>query len=376
MPLRIDNELMNQSTLCRRRFLQGAIAGASGLALSGCGWTLAEVRPVQGKRGAANELYIYTWSNYIDADLLRDFTAQTGIRVIADTFDANETMLATFQAGKGAVYSIVYPSDYSVAKMLELKLLRELEPSKISGLDNILPKFRTSAFDPGNRHHVPVSWGTTGLVYNSEKINPPPEDWNYLWQNQEKLAGRITLLNDTREVFGAALRSLGYSYNATNPKEIQEAFEKLKLLKPAIASFTTDAWRDQLLAGDLVMAMGFSVDGVLVAQQNPKVNYVVPESGTSLWNDTMVIPKNAPNQDAAYAWINYMMQPAVAAQVTERLWFATPNQAAFDQLPAPVRNNEALFPPAAVIANSQGILPLPRATEELYEKYWTILTSS
>ena len=264
----------------RRQFLQSAIASASGLALSGCGWTLAEVRPLPGKPTAANELYIYTWSNYIDADLLREFTAQTGIRVIADTFDANETMLATFQAGKGAAYSVVYPSDYSVAKMLELKLLRELEQSKIAGLENILPKFRASVHDPGNRHHVPISWGTTGLIYNSDKINPPPDDWNYLWKNQEKLTGRITLLNDTREVFGAALRSLGYSYNSTNPSEIQAAFEKLKVLKPAIASFTTDGWRDQLLAGDLVMAMGFSIDGVLVAQENPKIEYVVPQSGT------------------------------------------------------------------------------------------------
>jgi len=190
------------------------------------------------------------------------------------------------------------------------------------------------------------------------------------------LSGRITLLNDTREVFGATLRSLGYSYNSTNPNEIREAFEKLKVLKPAIASFTTDAWRDQLLAGDLVMAMGFSIDGVLVAQQNPKIKYVVPKSGTSLWSDAMVIPKNAPNQDAAYAWINYMLQPAVASQVTERLFFATPNKAAFDQLPAPVRNNEALFPPDSILQNSQGIVPLPRAAEALYEKYWTILTSS
>ncbi len=360
----------------RRQFLQSAIASVSGLALSGCGWTLAEVRPLPQKVRAANELYIYTWSNYIDADLLRDFTAQTGIRVIADTFDANETMLATFQAGKGAAYSMVYPSDYSVAKMLELKLLRELEKSKISGLENIFPKFRASVYDPGNRHHVPVSWGTTGLIYNSNKVNPPPEDWNYLWKNQEQLSGRITLLNDTREVFGAALRSLGYSYNSTNPNEIQEAFEKLKVLKPAIASFTTDAWRDQLLAGDLVMAMGFSIDGVFVAQQNPKIEYVVPQSGTSLWSDTMVIPKNAPNPDAAYAWINYMLQPSVASQVTERLFFATPNKAAFDQLPAPVRNNEALFPPDSILQNSQGIVPLPRAIEELYAKYWTILTSS
>ena len=226
----------------RRKFLQSTTAAATGLTLSGCGWTLAEVRPASGS-GAADQLSIYTWSNYIDDTLLDNFTAQTGIRVVKDTFDSNETMLATFQAGKGAAYSIIYPSDYTVAKMIELKLLQELDRSRLVGLENVLPRFQTSVYDPGNRYHVPISWGTTGLVYNSEKLPTPPTDWNYLWDNQQKLSRKMTLLSDTREVMGATLRSLGYSYNSSNPKEIQQAYEKLKALKPAIATFTTDAWR-------------------------------------------------------------------------------------------------------------------------------------
>ncbi len=202
-------------------------------------------------------------------------------------------MLATFQAGKGAAYSIIYPSDYSVTKMVQLKLLQKLDHSRLVGLDNIMPKFQKSVHDPDNQYSVPVSWGTTGFIYNSEKLNPPPTDWSYLWSNERELARRMTLLNDVREVMGGVLKSLGHSYNSTSPQDIRQAYEKLAILKPAIATFTTDAWRDQLVAGDLLLAMGYSVDAVLVAKQDAKFKYVIPDSGTSLWSDTMVIPKTA-----------------------------------------------------------------------------------
>ncbi|MBW4690842.1 MAG: spermidine/putrescine ABC transporter substrate-binding protein [Lyngbya sp. HA4199-MV5] len=360
----------------RRQFLQVATGAVSGLALSGCGWTLGEVRPLQANAKTANELHIYTWSSYIDDALLEGFKAQTGVTVIADTFDSNETMLAAFQAGKGAAYSIIYPSDYTVAKMIELKLLQQLDRSRIQGLENILPKFQTSVHDPGNRYHVPISWGTTGLIYNSAKLSPAPTDWSYLWAYQKNLSRRMTLINDTREVMGATLRSLGYSYNSTNPQEIKQAYEKLAALKPAIASFTTDAWRDQLIAGDLLLAMGYSADAMAVTLANPALKYVIPSSGTSLWSDTMVIPKTAPNPDVAYAWINYVLQPSVAAQMTERLNFASPNQSAHDQLPAPLRDNEILFPSDSLLTKCEGVAPVKEPIAELYEKYWTQLTSS
>lgn len=313
---------------------------------------------------------------YFDDALLEGFTAQTGIKVVADTFDSNEVMLATFQAGKGGAYSVIYPSDYAVAQMLELKLLQELDQSRLHGIDNILPRFQNSPHDRGNRYHVPISWGTTGLVYNPEKLDSSPEDWDYLWQHQDKLARRMTLISDTREVMGAVLRSLGYSYNSTNPQEIKQAYDKLETLKPAIATFTTDAWRDQLLAGDLWLSMGYSADAMTVFKADAKLKYVIPKSGTSLWCDTMVIPKTAPNPDAAYAWINYMLQPEIASRVTERLSFATPNQAAYDQLPMPLRNNQILFPPESMLTNCETIVPLASSILSVYEKYWTKLTSS
>ncbi|MFB2922677.1 MULTISPECIES: ABC transporter substrate-binding protein [Aerosakkonema] len=359
----------------RRRFLKTAAAATSGLALSSCGWTLAQVRPTTAEQNSSGTLRIYTFSGYTDEELFKTFATNTGIKVEADVYDSNETMLAKMQAGGGAAYSVIYPSDYMVRQMLELKMLTELEHDRLNNLQNLLPQFQNPGYDPGNRHSVPMSWGTTGLIYNTKKLKTPPEDWDYIWSNQQLLSKRMTLMNDVREVMGATLRMLGYSYNSTNQQQIQQAYEKLKALKPAIASFTTDAWKEQIVAGDLFVAMGYSADAAEVAEESSSLQYAIPKSGTSLWTDTMVIPKTAPNPDAAYAWIDFMLQPAVAASVCERLNFATPNQSAIKQLSPKARDNPNLYPSAKVLEKCERVEPLGKFND-VYDRYWTQLTSS
>ncbi|MFH7028580.1 MAG: PotD/PotF family extracellular solute-binding protein [Heteroscytonema crispum UTEX LB 1556] len=358
----------------RRQFLKG-VATLSSLSLAGCGWRLADVRANSTIKGSRDQLDIYTWTQYTDRELLQTFTTQTGIKVLADVYDSNDVMLAKLQAGGGGTYSAIYPSDYMVKKMVELGLLTELKRDRLIGLENLFPRFQSPTYDPNNRYSIPFSWGTTGLVYNSEILKTPPEDWEYLWQNQEQLKKRMTLINDVREVMGAVLRMLGYSYNSQNENEIKQAYEKLKALKPAIAAFDTDAWRNQILAGDLILAMCYSADAVKITKENPKLKYVIPRSGSSLWTDTIVIPKTAPNLDGSYAWINFMLQPEVAAQISDRLSIATPNRAGFEQLPKKIHDNTNLFPPESLLEKCERITPLGKF-EEVYERYWTELTSS
>jgi len=375
----MTNDLrLSQFYPTRRRFLKTAAAAVSGLALSSCGWTLAQVRPKppsNKKTGANKKLYIYTWSSYTDEDLLKSFTKETGIEVIVAVYDSNETMLAKIQIGGGADYSIIYPSDYMVRQMRDKGLLLELDQDRLIGLDNLLPQFQNPVYDPGNSYSVPLSWGTTGLIYNSKTLKQAPEDWDYLWEQQQVLSRRITLLDDVREVMGATLRMLGYSYNSQDPAQLEQAYKKLVSLKPTIASFSTDTWKEQILAGDLLVSMGYSADAVEVAKENPSLQYVIPRSGTSLWTDTMIIPASAPNRDAAYDWINFMLQPAVAAQVCERLNFATPNQVAIKQLPPKVSENLSLFPKESVLEKCERIIPLGKFNQ-VYDRYWTQLTSS
>ena len=359
--------------MTRRKFLTG-MATLSGLSLTSCGWRLADVRATSTTKGPRDQLSIYTWTQYTDKELMATFSAQTGTKVLADAYDSNDVMLAKLQAGGGGSYSVIYPSDYMVKKMVDKGLLVEINHTHLIGLENLLPRFQNPTYDPNNRYSIPFNWGTTGLLFNSEILKTPPEDWDYLWQNQQQLSKRMTLLNDVREVMGAVLRMLGYSYNSKNEHEIKQAYEKLKVLKGAIAAFDTDAWRNQIVAGDLLLAMCYSADGVKITQENPKFKYVIPKSGSSLWTDTIVVPKTAPNVDGAYAWINFILQPEVAAQMSQRLGIATPNRAGFDLLPKKMQNNYNLFPPHSLLEKCERITPLGKI-EEVYDRYWTELTS-
>ncbi|MEA5592892.1 spermidine/putrescine ABC transporter substrate-binding protein [Rivularia sp. UHCC 0363] len=357
----------------RREFFTG-LAALSGLTTASCGWRLGDVRTSSNIVSALDELHLFTWSQYTDNNLLKTFTTQTGIKVLADVYDANEVMLAKLQASGGGSYSLIYPSDYMVGKMVNKGLLKQIDRKRLIGLDNLFPRFQNPEYDPNNSYSVPMSWGTTGFIYNSEKITAAPQDWNYLWQNQQKLSKRITLLNDTREVIGGVLKMLGYSYNSQNETQIKQAYEKLQILKPDIAAFSTDGWQNQIMSGDLYLAMCYSSNAFQLTRENPKLKYVTPQSGSSLWTDTIAIPQTSSNLNGAYEWINFMLKPEVAARMSQRLGIATPNSAAFELLPLQIKNNSTLFPPENVLQKCERLAPIGEF-EEVYERYWTKLTS-
>ncbi|MBW4466887.1 MAG: spermidine/putrescine ABC transporter substrate-binding protein [Pegethrix bostrychoides GSE-TBD4-15B] len=367
----------------RRRFLQVAAAATSGVMLSNCARALLNnasggtTVQSDGRAGSGNQtLRIYTWANYTDDELLSNFKDRTGIQVIADTYDSNETMLAKVQAGGGKDYSIIYPSDYMVDQMSGQGLLSLLDRSKLDGINQLMDKWQNPAYDKNNAHSIPAVWGTTGLIFNPDVIQAEVKGWDYIWDNTEDLTRQITMISDVREVLGATLQYLGYSINSTDPAQIKEAYEKLLEIKPAIASFVTNGWEDQLAGGDLMISMAYSQDAISLIAEKPELQYIVPESGSSLWTDTMVIPKTAPNSEAAYAWLNFMLEPENAARLVERLKISTPNAAAFDKLPPKLQQNENLFPSKAVLAKCEGIVPVKEEISNLYDQFWTRLTSS
>jgi spermidine/putrescine transport system substrate-binding protein len=363
-----------KSSRSRRRFIHTSIAALSGLALTRCGSRQIGVQREATPASPTGKLFVYTWSQYADDKLIQNFTSQFKTPVVADIYESNEAMLAKLQAGGGSNYSVIYPSDYMVRRMAEMGMLHELDRSRLQGLDRLTPQFQNPTYDPENRHSIPLTWGTTGFVYNTQQLRDPPTDWEYLWNHRQQLSGRMTLINDVREVMGATLRMLGYSYNSKDESQIKQAYEKLRELKPSIAAFDTDAWRSQILAGDLLLAMAYSTDGIKISQENPNLRYIIPASGTSLWTDTIAIPKTAPNLDAAYAWIDYNLEPTVAAEISQRQFLAIPNQVAMEQLPTQLRQNTNLFPPESVLNQCERIAPLGDF-DAVYERYWTQLTS-
>ncbi|MGB5975160.1 MAG: spermidine/putrescine ABC transporter substrate-binding protein, partial [Nodosilinea sp.] len=271
---------------------------------------------------------------------------------------------------------LIYPSDYMVSEMIDLGLLAELDQSRITGLDNLKTKWKDPAYDPNNTHSVPFCWGTTGLLFNREAAPGEPADWDYLWDNQTALSRRITMLDDMRETLGATLKSLGYSYNSNDPEEIEAAYNRLLELRPDIAAFKTTGFENELLGGDLSVSMAYSSDAIALTLEDERMEYIIPSSGASLWTDTLAIPAAAPNVDAAYQWINFMLDPEVAGAAVERLFFATANQAAFDLLPDDIQTNEDLYPAESVLAKSEGIVAVDTASTDLFDQFWTEVTSA
>jgi len=370
------------SNATRRRFLLGSAAALSSVVLSNCARSIgttgsdsaSQSSTTEGTTSATNTqtLHIYSWSSYIDDDLLKAFETKTGIKAIADIYESNEVMLAKLQAGGGNQYSIIYPSDYMVTQMVEAEMLTAIDKSLLQGLDQLNPKWQSPVYDTDNTHSVPYAWGTTGMIYDSEKLGTDIASLDYFWENKDSLGRQITLLNDVRETMGAVLKSLGYSYNSTNPEEIEAAYTRLVELRPAIAAFLSTGWEEQLASGDLAISMAYSVDALYLIDENPNLTFVIPDTGTSLWTDTIAIPRTAPNVEAAYEWINFMLDSDNSVELVKRLKFATPNQVAVDKLPSDLKRNEKLFPPEQILAKCA---PLPEEISDLYDRYWTQITS-
>lgn len=380
---RLLSQALQTSMISRRRFLQVSTAAASGVVLSNCARNLSNnnssVSPTPSNASASNDaqtLHIFTWANYTDDELLRSFRDKTGIQVVVDTFDSNEAMLAKVQAGGGKAYSIIYPSDYMVTQMVESSMLTALDQSRLKGADNWLEKWQDPLYDKGNAHSVPTVWGTTGLVFDPETVDGELMGWDYVWDNADRLSRQITLINDPREVLGATLQYLGYSLNSTKKAEIEEAYNKLLEIKSTISSFKTNGWEDQLASGDLTLSMAYSQDAIALMEESPNLKYIVPDTGSSLWTDTMVIPKTAPNPDAAYEWINFILEPDNTVKLVERLRIATPNAAAFERLPKSLQQDENLFPSKQILAKCESVAPVPQEIADLYDRFWTELTSS
>lgn len=303
---------------------------------------LAKLNESQGYAGE-NTLTIYNWGDYIDPDLITQFEEETGIKVIYETFDSNEAMLTKIQQG-GSAYDIAVPSEYMIEKMLEEDLLLPLDHEKIPNLVHIDERFLDLPFDPKNRYSVPYFWGTVGIAYNPELL-PDLEitSWNDLWD--ERLKNEILLVDGAREVIGMGLNSLGYSLNDTNPEHLLEAKAKLDELTPNVKAIVGDEIKMLLANNEAAIGLVWSGDAADIMSENESIEYVVPEEGSNLWFDNMVIPKTARNIEAAHLFINFMLKPEVAAQNAEYVYYSTPNKSALELLPEEMTGDERFYPP-------------------------------
>jgi spermidine/putrescine transport system permease protein len=316
--------------------------------------------------GAQRELNVYIWSGYIAPETIKRFEDRQGVRVNLDLYDSNEALMAKVQAGN-AGYDVLCPSNYIVEILLQQKLLLALEHSALPNLRHIDRRFLDQSYDPGNRHSVPYVWGTAGIGYRKSRAGTV-DSWAALWDPRFK--GRILMLDDARESLGAALKWKGYSLNTTERGPLDLAQRLLIEQKPLVRTYNTSNYEDILLSGDVWLAQGWSGQFAKAMDQDRDIDYVIPREGSSLFLDNLVIPVDAPHAELAHAFLNYVMEPEVAAEICTTMRYSTPNRAAVALVPEHVRRNPATFPPADALARAELIVDIGEATA-LYDRLWT-----
>lgn len=314
----------------------------------------------------AEEVRIYNWNDYIDDAVIEAFEQETGINVIYDVFDDNSILEAKLLAGSSG-YDVVVPSGYYLARQIGAGLFLELDQSQLPNLFNMSQPImdQTANYDPGNAHSINYMWGTTGLGYNVSEVaaRVPDADtnsWSLLFDPQNAAALSecgITILDSPDTMLPTALNYLGLDPQSTYTDDLEAAADVIRAIQPYIRRFDGTEYVSALANGDLCLAVGYS--GVVFQAQyraveagnGVEVAYVIPNEGAQIWFDQLAIPADAPNPENAHAFLNFIMRPGVAAQLTNYVQYANGNAAATDLISADVRENPAIYPSDDVLAN-------------------------
>ena len=294
----------------------------------------------------SNTLYVLNWGDYIDEALLTQFEEETGIQVNYTTMATNEEMMVKLEEAD-CIYDVCFPSDYIIERLIQKDLLHELNKDNIPNLQYIDERFLDLDFDPENKYSVPYMWGTVGILYNTTMVQEPVTSWDILWD--ETYADQILMYDSIRDTIGVALMKLGYSINTRNEADIQAAEEALIAQKPIVQAYLGDPIKDRLISGGAAMGIVYSGDAMWCMYENPDLAYAVPETGSNLWFDNIIIPKTSDNTEAAEAFINFLCDPEVAAQNAEYIGYSTPNAAALEILGEEYINDPTYNPPQELL---------------------------
>ena len=311
----------------------------------------------------ARELHVYNWSDYIGKDTISNFEKQTGIKVTYDVYDSNEVLESKLLAGKSG-YDVVFPTARPFAdRQIKAGIYRKLDKSVLTNFNNLDPAILQSLsdIDPEHEYLAPYMWGTTGIGYNVEKVKAilgeemPLDSWRLLFDPvivKKLSACGVTLMDDPTEVFVAARIYGNKSTRDFSPAALREAADIVKSVRPSIRYFHSSQYINDLANGDICVAMGYSGD-VLQARSrakeagnNTQIAYIAPSQGAVFWNDSMMIPKDAPHPDEALLFINYMLDPKVIADVSNTISYANANATATSLMAPEITGDPAIYPQA------------------------------
>ena len=324
--------------------------------------------------GQGLEINVCNWGEFLANDSVNfldvneDFEELTGIKVNYSLFSTNEELYAKLRAGATS-YDIIVPSDYMIGRMIKENMLLPLNFDNIPNYVNVDETYKNTNYDPNNEYSVPLFWGVVGIIYNTTMVDEEDLDgWSILWN--EKYADNMLMFGNSRDAFAVALMDLGYSFNTTDEKELAEASGRLKAQKPLVQAYVMDEIYDKMEAGEAAVAPYYNGDAILMMDTNEDLDFYLPDQ-TSLFIDSMCIPSNAKNKEAAELYINYMCEATIAAANSYYVGYSTPIHDAYDLLDEDLQESEIAYPDVEILENLDAFLTLPEETSQLVDNYWT-----
>jgi len=300
------------------------------LLLCGCGGTATSDE--SGNTTGCKVLNIYNTGEYIGENTIGDFEAKYGVKVNYSLFASNEEMYTKLLSGTS--YDLVIPSDYMIERLINEGMLQEIDLSKITNFDNIYAGVLNKNFDATNQYHIPYAWGNVGIVYDTTLIastDVESQGWEVL--RNEKYKGMLYMYDSERDSFMVALKALGYSMNTESEAELNEAYEWLgKLHDTMEPAYVTDEAIDGLINGEKAMGVMYSGDAAYILSENENMAFFVPNEGTNIWVDGMVIPANAKCADLAHEFINFVLEDEVAYDISQTIGYAVSNKNVLEQM--------------------------------------------
>jgi spermidine/putrescine transport system substrate-binding protein len=321
---------------------------------------------------AQNTMNLFTWPEYIDPEIISQFEEAFDVKVTVDLFDSNEEALGKLQAGSLGLYDVAIITSYAIPVFASQGMLQVLDHSRIPNISNLDAKFLDPSFDPGNTYSIAYQWGTTGLAYRADLVDEAPTSWAVIFDPESEAS--FTLIDDMRPMIGHALLYLGYDYNSQDADELVEARDLLIEAKERSLGFYGSVKSAEfLLTGEAQYAIVYTGDALQAADENENIKYVIPQEGAEIWVDSMTLLKDAPNPDMAYAFINYILEPEIGGQLTNWVFYPSPNAAAYDYIDEEIRSNPVIFLSAEEQARLDYTLDVENL--ELYDLIWTQIKS-
>lgn len=321
------------------------------------------------------KVVVYNWGEYIDPEVLDIFEEETGIKVIYEEFETNETMYPKISSGAIA-YDLVCPSDYMIARMIENDFLQEINFDNVPNYQYIGQQYKEQSrqFDPENKYSIPYCWGTVGILYNKNMVDEPVDSWHILWD--EKYKDSILMQDSVRDAFMVPLRMEGYSMNSMDLDELNEAMKLLIEQKPLVQAYVVDQVRDKMIGNEAALGVIYSGEAIYTQKENPDLEYVIPKEGSNIWIDSWVIPKIAQNKENAEKFLNFLCRPDIALMNFDYITYSTPNEAAREMIEdEKIRNSQIAFPDLTKLPELETYNYLGSEGDAIYGELWNKVKS-